>query len=170
MTANRPVRPGFRRAVALVLAAAFLTPAAAPARAAAAGASGAGGGGSPADSSRAPVLPPLTESHPNTVGILASGAGVAAGVGLAVWFKNEADRRYDRYRTTADPARARDAFDAAQRYDRATLIGWTVAEVSFVTLFYYLTREEKRPLVPVRGEPVVRAGGDGIQLGIRVTP
>ncbi len=126
--------------------------------------------GAPADSAGASGIPPMDESGRSTTGILISGMGVAAGVGLAIWLKNEADIRYDRYRDTADPVRARDAFDAAQRYDRATLIGWGVAEISFVALFYYLTREEKRPLIPVRGEPVVRSGEDGIQVGLRVTP
>jgi hypothetical protein len=126
--------------------------------------------GASSDSARAPGFPPLNESGGSATGIVISGVGVAAGVGLAVWLKNEANLRYDRYQRTADPARARDAFNAAQRYDRATLIGWGVAEVSFVALFYYLTREEKRPLVPVRGEPVLRSGEDGVQIGFRVTP
>jgi hypothetical protein len=169
------IPPAVGKVAALGLVVALAGPAAGPARALAAGASeresaGAAAPAAAADSTGGLSLPPMTGSHRNTLGIVASGAGVAAGVGLAVWLKNEADLRYDRYRSTADPARARRAFDAAQRYDRATLIGWTAAEISFVALFYYLTREEKRPLVPVRGKPLVRAGENGLQVGFEVTP
>ena len=115
-----------------------------------------------------PLLRP--PSHRRRWGLAASGAGLAAGVGLAVWLKGEADDRYDLYLRTADPVRARDHFDAAQRYDRATLIGWVVAQASFVGLVYFLIHEEDRPLVPVRGEPLVRAGADGLEVGVVLWP
>jgi hypothetical protein len=105
-----------------------------------------------------------------TWGILGSGIGLVAGVGLAVWVKNEADERYDEYLITADPEHAQDLFDSAQRYDRATVIGWAMAQVSFVALVYFLTRDKDRPLVPVEGEPLVRPYRDGVELGFRFTP
>jgi len=105
-----------------------------------------------------------------TFGIIGSAVGLMAGVGLAVWVKREADKRYDKYLITADTDQAADLFDAAQRYDRATIIGWGLAQVSFIALLYFLTREGGRDLVPVDGEPLVRAYGDGVELGFRVTP
>jgi hypothetical protein len=125
-------------------------------------------GTAPADSARALVLAPAP-SRP-ILGIVASGIGLAAGVGLAAWLKSEADDRYDEYLHLADPARAREARLSAQRYDRASLIGWGTAQLSFLALFYFLTREEERPLIPVEGEPIVRAGASGIEVGIRVAP
>jgi hypothetical protein len=103
-------------------------------------------------------------------GLIGSGAGLVAGVAMAIWVKSEADDRYDIYLNTADPDEARKAFDEAQRYDRATLVGWGLAQVSFVAFVYFLTREKGRPLVPVQGEPVVRPQGDGLQVGFRFTP
>ncbi len=125
-------------------------------------------GTAPADSARAFAAAPAS-SRP-TAGIVISGIGLAAGVGLAAWLKNEADDRYESYLHLADPARAREMRRSAQRYDRASLIGWGTAQVSFLALFYFLTREEKRPLIPVEGEPIVRADANGIQVGIRVAP
>jgi hypothetical protein len=92
------------------------------------------------------------------------------GLALAVILKGEADDRYAAYRVTADPDRARSLFDSAERYDRSSLIGWGVAQVALVYLFYLFTREDKRPLIPTEGEPVVEATRDGIQLGWRVAP
>jgi hypothetical protein len=103
-------------------------------------------------------------------GLIGSGVGLVSGVGLALWVKSEADDRYDLYLNTADPDAAREALDAAQRYDRATLIGWALAQVSFVAFVYFLTREGKRPLVPAEGEPLVRPYEDGFEIGFRVTP
>ncbi len=112
----------------------------------------------------------MPEPRRHTWGIVGSGLGLATGAGLAVWLKSEADDRYHRYRRTADPVAARDLFDEAERYDRASLVGWTLAEVSFVALFYFLTREPGRSLVPVRGEPLIRTDEDGVQVGLKVAP
>ena len=120
------------------------------------------------ESAERPLLRP--PSHRRRWGLAASGAGLAAGVGLAVWLKGEADDRYDLYLRTADPVRARDHFDAAQRYDRATLIGWVVAQASFVGLVYFLIHEKERALVPARGEPLVRARADGLEVGVVLWP
>jgi hypothetical protein len=84
--------------------------------------------------------------------------------------KSEADDRYDVYLNTADPDAAREAFDAAERYDRATLIGWALAQVSFVAFVYFLTRDETRTLIPVEGEPLVRTRDGGFEIGFRVAP
>ena len=62
------------------------------------------------------------------------------------------------------------SFDAAVRYDRATLIGWALAQVSFVAFVYFLTREEKRTLIPVEGEPLVRTRDGGFEIGFKVAP
>lgn len=103
-------------------------------------------------------------------GLIGSGVGLVTGVGFALWVKSEADDRYDTYLNTADPDAARDAFDAAVRYDRATLIGWALAQVSFVAFVYFLTREEKRTLIPVEGEPLVRTRDGGFEIGFKVAP
>lgn len=103
-------------------------------------------------------------------GLIGAGTGLVAGVAMAMWVKNEADDRYDVYLNTADPEEAQKAFDEAQRYDRATLVGWGLAQVSFVAFVYFLTRERSRPLVPVEGEPIVRPREDGVQVGFRFTP
>jgi hypothetical protein len=105
-----------------------------------------------------------------TWGIVGSSVGLVSGVGLALWVKNEADDRYDRYLHTADPKRAQELLDSADRYDRASLVGWAMAQVSFVALLYFLTREQKRTLIPVEGEPLVRPTGDGVEVGMKVTP
>ena len=105
-----------------------------------------------------------------TWGLLGSGVGLVAGVGLALWVKSEADDRYDIYLNTADPDVARDALDSAERYDRATLIGWGLAQVSFIAFVYFLTREGERPLISPKGEPLVRPQEDGFQIGFRVSP
>lgn len=103
-------------------------------------------------------------------GVLLSGAGLLAGVGLAVYLKSEADERYDQYLDTADPDAARELRDSAERYDRATLIGWGVAQASFLALFYFLTRGDDRDLVPVagQGDAPIEVLPDAI--GIRVRP
>jgi hypothetical protein len=105
-----------------------------------------------------------------TFGIIGSAVGLVAGVGLAVWVKREADKRYDEYLITADTDHQADLFQSAQRYDRATIIGWGLAQASFIALLYFLTREGGRDLVPVEGEPLVRTYEDGVELGIRFTP
>ena len=109
-------------------------------------------------------------SHRRRWGLAVSGAGLALGVGLAAWLKDEADDRYELYLDTANPARARDHFEAAERYDRATLLGWVIAQASFVGLVYFLVTEEERPLIPARGEPLVRATGEGIEVGVVLCP
>ena len=111
--------------------------------------------------------PPPARSTRQTWGLIGSGVGLVAGVGLAIWVKAEADDRYDRYLTIADPEVAAKAFNAAQRYDRATLIGWAMAQVSFVSLVYFLTQEGKRPLVSGKGEALIEPSGDGVRVGIR---
>jgi hypothetical protein len=93
-----------------------------------------------------------------------------AGVGLALWIKSEADDRYEAYLQTADPEAAKKLFESAQRYDRASLIGWGLAEVSLVGVMYFLTREGKRPLIPVEGEPILNTRDGSIQVGVKVTP
>ena len=103
-------------------------------------------------------------------GILGSATGIVVGVGLALWVKSEADQRYDLYLRTADPELAADLFQSAERYDRAALVGFGLAEVSFVALVYFLTRDQERVLVPVRGEPLVRIRKDGAEVGVRFRP
>jgi hypothetical protein len=124
-----------------------------------------------ADSTRTPPDNWLTPSHPSyTWGLLGSAVGIGVGVGIALWVKSEADKRYDLYLKTAEPEQAQALFDTAERYDRAALIGWGLAEVSFVGLVYFLTRSRERTMVPVRGEPALRLTPDGPQLGFTVRP
>jgi hypothetical protein len=103
-------------------------------------------------------------------GIVGSSVGLVAGVGLALRIKSEADKRYDSYLAIADPVEARHRLDAAERYDRAALIGWAMAQVSFVGLVYFLTRQGDRPLTPVKGEPLIRPERDGVEVGVKVSP
>ena len=110
------------------------------------------------------------ETKSYTFGIIGSAVGLVAGVGLAVWVKREADERYDQYLVTADTEEQTRLFNSAQRYDRATIIGWGLAQVSFVALLYFLTREGEQELIPVEGEPLVRTYRDGVELGFRFTP
>jgi len=166
-----------RRGVALVCTAAFcLQVAAGPALAAASGTG-------VAPDRLPPARPGLESSEPQpealdvrpgsrriTWGIVGSSVGLVGGVSLALWVKNQADDRYDRYLHTADPKRAQDFLDTAERYDRASLVGWAMAQVSFVALLYFLTREQKRPLIPPQGEPLVRPTSDGVEVGVRLNP
>jgi hypothetical protein len=167
----------FRRGAALACLAAFLLQL--PAGVAWAAASGTGVGPQRLPAAR----PGLESSDPQpealdvrpgsrriTWGIVGSSVGLVGGVGLALWVKNQADDRYDRYLHTADPERAQDYLDAAERYDRASLVGWAMAQVSFVALLYFLTREQKRTLIPAEGEPLVRPKADGVELGVKVAP
>ena len=85
-------------------------------------------------------------------GILGSAVGIGVGVGLALWVKSEADERYDLYMRTAEPEQASELFETAQRYDRAALIGFGLAEISFVGLVYFLTRDRDRSMVPTRAD------------------
>ncbi|HET9234361.1 MAG TPA: hypothetical protein VFP10_09500 [Candidatus Eisenbacteria bacterium] len=103
-------------------------------------------------------------------GILGSAVGIGVGVGIGLWVKSEADQRYDMYLRTAEPQQASELFESAQRYDRATLIGFGLAEISFVGLVYFLTRDRDRSMVPTRGEPTLRVTPDGPQVGFRVRP
>jgi hypothetical protein len=103
-------------------------------------------------------------------GILGSAVGIGVGVGIALWVKSEADQRYDMYLRTAEPQAASELFESAQRYDRAALIGFGLAEISFVGLVYFLTRDRDRSMVPTRGEPTLRVTPDGPQVGFRVHP
>ena len=103
-------------------------------------------------------------------GIIGSAVGIGVGVGIALWVKSEADTQYDLYLKTADPQQADTYFKTAQRYDRAALIGFGLAEVSFVGLVYFLTRDRDRSMVPTRGEPTLRVTPDGPQVGFRVHP
>ncbi len=116
------------------------------------------------------VPAPQRESHRRSWGIVGSGLGLATGVGLAIRLKNEADSRYHVYRGTADPDAAHRALREAQRYDRAVLLGWSLAEVSFAALFYFLIHQEKQSLIPVHGKPVVSADGNGVKVGVEVSP
>ena len=128
--------------------------------------------GASESSAEAPRLPLWASGEHRSPkwGIVGSAVGLVAGVGLALRIKSEADQRYEAYLTIADPDEARRRLDAAERYDRAALIGWVMAQVSFVGLIYFLTREGKHPLVPVKGEPVIRPSRDGVQVGLEVRP
>jgi hypothetical protein len=106
----------------------------------------------------------------NTAGVLLSGLGIFAGVGLAAYFKSQADGYYNEYQVTADPEDAREAFDKAESYDRATLVGWVFAQLSFLSLIYFITKQSQRELIPVEGEPVVRPQDGGVVVGFRYTP
>lgn len=128
-------------------------------------------GARPFLSDSAPDASLPTVGNPNrSLGLVLSGISLGAGVGLAMWLKNSADERYDAYLVTADPTKARELLEAAQRRDRASLVGWGLAQASFVSLIYFLTRERERPLVPVRGEPLISYRQDAVQVGIRVQP
>jgi len=104
----------------------------------------------------------------STVRVVASSAALVAGLGLAIFLKREADDRYDRYLVTADPREANGFFESAERYDRASLLGWGMAQAGFILLFYSLIKESERPLIPVSGEASFRSGG--VRIGFRVTP
>ena len=103
-------------------------------------------------------------------GLIGSAVGIGVGVGIALWVKSEADQQYDAYLKTADPVKADEYFKTAQRYDRATLVGFGLAEISFVGLVYFLTRDRDREMVPTRGEPTLRVTPDGPQVGFKVHP
>lgn len=130
-----------------------------------------GGGGASAgtgEPARLDLTPRRTPDRPWLIAV--AGAGLAAGVGLGFWLKDEADERFDLYLSTGDPARSAELFESAQRYDRASLIGWGIAQASFLGLFYLLTRSEDRPLVPVEGEPLVGLESGGVRVGWRWAP
>jgi hypothetical protein len=101
---------------------------------------------------------------------LLSAAGLAAGIGLAVWLKNEADERYEAYLNTADPDVARDHFRAAERLDRWSLAGWVVAQASFVLLFLSVIRIAEPERIPTGGQAYVTPQPGGVLLGFEVAP
>ena len=107
---------------------------------------------------------------PDWLKLSLAGAGVLAGVGLAAVLKTEADDRYDEYLLTADPVRARQALDEAERLDRWSLAGVALAQVSFVLFVLWLFEERDRPVIPPEGEPLVESSRDGLRLGWRVAP
>lgn len=95
-----------------------------------------------------------------------STALVAGGAVTAARLKNLADDRFDIYRRTGDPARQREAFRAAERYDRLSLIGWGVAEVAFLAAFYLIIQESPRGLVPTVTAARGPAGEPAWQVGV----
>lgn len=117
-----------------------------------------------------PPAPRTADGGGSRWGAYLAGAGLAGGIALGILLKAEADDRFDRYLATADPRRARAHFDEAERYDRLSLIGWGVAQISFVALFVVLTRDDARPLIPVEGEPLVRAHAGGMEVGWTCAP
>ena len=126
---------------------------------------------SSADSTKPPEEGWLTPGRKSyRWGLIGSAVGIGVGVGIALWVKSEADQQYDAYLKTADPAKAEEFFKTSQRYDRAALIGFGLAEISFVGLVYFLTRDRDRSMVPTRGEPTLRVTPDGPQVGFKVHP
>jgi hypothetical protein len=107
------------------------------------------------------------KSGRSPAGLLFSGLGIFAGVGLAAYMKSEANRYYNDYLITGDPEAADEAFQKAQQYDRATLIGWVFAEASFVALIYFLTRPGTEALIPTEGEPLVHPSNGGLEVRFR---
>jgi len=130
----------------------------------------------PAESEpRAEPLPELDlhapeDPGPNLLGFGLAGAGLAAGIGLTVFLKTEADDRYDAYQVLADQELAREMRDSAERYDRLSLIGMVVAQVSFVALVVLLIEDRHRVTIPPQGEPLIEVGADGARVGWRVAP
>jgi hypothetical protein len=118
-----------------------------------------------ADSLRAQQAAATSGRSP--AGLLFAGLGIFAGVGLAAYLKSEANGYYSEYLVTGDPELANDSFEKAQQYDRATLVGWVFAEVSFVALVYFLTRQGSNDLVPTEGEPLVRPSPGGMEVSFR---
>jgi hypothetical protein len=104
------------------------------------------------------------------VGVLLSGLAIFGGIGLAAYFKSQADGYYNEYLVTADPDEAQEAFEKAERYDRATLGGWVFAQLSFLSLVYFITKQSQRELIPVEGEPLVGLREGGLMVGFRYTP
>lgn len=95
-----------------------------------------------------------------------STALLAGGVLGAARLKSLADDRFDIYRRTGDPARQRDAFQAAQRYDRLSLIGWGVAELAFLSALYLVIQEPPRGFVPTVAAGTDAAGEPAWQVGV----
>jgi hypothetical protein len=159
------------RLVAFVCLLAHLGVVAVPARAGAAEGSRPFLKSSSADSTRAPKEGWLTPGRKSyRWGLIGTAVGIGVGVGIALWVKSEADQQYDLYLKTAEPAQADEYFKSAQRYDRAALVGFGLAEISFVGLVYFLTRDRDRSMVPTHGEPTLRVTPDGPQVGFRVHP
>jgi hypothetical protein len=123
-----------------------------------------------APSNETPVEAPETGDGRSRTRVIASGAALLAGLGLAILLKLEADDRFDQYLVTADPQEAQNLFKSSERYDRASLIGWVIAQAGFVLFFYALIDESKRPLVPVTGSVAPTEGLDGVQVSVRVSP
>jgi len=108
------------------------------------------------------------KSGRSPAGLLFSGLGIFAGVGLAAYMKSEANGYYNEYLITGDPELAEQAFAKAQKYDRATLVGWVFAEMSFVALVYFLTRQGSNDLIPTsQGEPIVHPAPGGMEVSFR---
>jgi hypothetical protein len=117
---------------------------------------------------------PLEVSRPKSDGGLGlphllGFVGLVGGAGIALFYKSEADERFDEYLTTADPDRAPSLLRESQQYDRRSVIGWVLAQASFVGLFYLFTNPAKKPLIPVEGEPLVRRSDSDVQIGWRLS-
>ncbi len=76
---------------------------------------------------------------------LYSAIGLAAvSGGLALYFRNEANNKFDQYQNTGDPELFETFFDDAERYDRYAAISFGVFQASFIASFYLLLKEANR--------------------------
>lgn len=74
---------------------------------------------------------------------LAVGVSAAAG-GLALYFRQKGNERYDQYLSTGDPQRMEAYLSDAKRFDRLAAISFGVFQVSFVFSFYALIKRANR--------------------------
>jgi len=97
-------------------------------------------------------------------GLFLVGAGSA---GLGLHFKGRADDAYAEYLRTGHPARMRQAFDRAERYDRLALGGWVAAEVSLAGFLYLVMRSARGESWGLRAAVGEAAGGPSVGVGWR---
>lgn len=84
-------------------------------------------------------------SHSKTKLYLYSTIGLAAVSGaLALYFRNRANDRFERYRGTGNPELIDRFFNDAKKYDRYAAVSFGVFQVSFIVSFYLLLKQANR--------------------------
>lgn len=77
--------------------------------------------------------------------IIYTGVGLALlSGGLALYFRDKANDRFDRYKRTGNPAKFNKFYDDAKKFDRLAAVSFGVFQVSFVFSFTLFLKEANR--------------------------
>jgi hypothetical protein len=79
-------------------------------------------------------------------------------------FKNRGNDYFDEYEKTGSPARQKELFGEAQKYDHLSLVGWGIGEVGFFAGFFLLIKEQPRGFVPNPDTPAAGTPPAGVSV------